>query len=441
VRRPGLLLSLTLTLSLLQSAALAESPGEVFVLTVDDAITTATGDYVDRVIRLAETQRAEAAVILLDTPGGYVDTTLKIMETLENSSIPVIVYIWPRGGMAASAGTMITLAASAAAMAPRTTIGAAHPVAAGDAEIDPVSVEKLVNVLVEHTGVFAARRGQEAVDWVERAIRESATANEEEALELGLIDLIADDLDDLLTRLDGRTVPLGVGQTTLNTAGASVRSVPMSAIEGLLSALINPNIAFILVALGIQLILVEVQVPGGWVAGFLGAVCLALAAYAMRVLPLNWLGLVLLCISFALFTLDLRNPGIEALTFAGVATLIAGALMLFNTGFVSPYGKISVPLVVVTGLVIGGLAAFVVGAGLSVQRLRPATGADSLIGRQGVVKAPLDPAGTVWIAGEEWTASAEEPPVVPGDRVEVVAVEGLRLLVKRAEPESSSGEE
>ena len=215
----------------------------------------------------------------------------------------------------------------------------------------------------------------------------------------------------------------------------------MSAIEGLLSALINPNIAFILLALGIQLVLIEVQAPGGWVAGFLGALCLALAAYAMRILPLNWLGLALFCISFALFALDVKTPGIEALTFAGVATLIAGALMLFNTGFASPYGEISVPLVVVTGLIIGGLVAFVVGVGLRAQRLRPVTGTDSLVGRQGVVKAPLDPEGTVWVAGEEWTASADEPPVASGDQVEVVSIEGLRLRVRRMEPDSPSREE
>jgi membrane-bound serine protease (ClpP class) len=431
-------LTLALAVSLLPVEALATSPGEVFVLTIDDAITTATGDYIERAIQLAETESAEAVVILLDTPGGYVDTTLKIMEALENSSTPVIVYIWPRGGMAASAGTLIALAASGAAMAPRTTIGAAHPVASGDSEVDPVSMEKLVNVLVEHAAVFAARRGQKAVDWAESAIRESMTANEEEALDLGLIDTIAEDLDDLLSDMDGRTVPLGAAEKTLHTADAVIRSVPMSAIEKLLSALINPNIAFILLALGIQLILIEVQAPGGWVAGFTGALCLALAAYAMRILPLNWLGLALFCISFVLFVLDLKTPGIEALTFAGVLTLIAGALMLFNTGFASPYGRVSIPLVVITGLIIGALFALVVGVGLRAQRMRPVTGADSVVGRPGVVKTPLDPEGTVWVAGEEWTARADETPVESGESVDVVGIDGLRLRVRRRRSDSSS---
>ncbi len=263
--------------------AFAQDQGTVYVLTVDGAISSATSDYFARGIQLAERSNAEAVVILLDTPGGDVQSTLKIMERLENASLPVIVYIWPRGGMAASAGTLITLAASGAAMAPHTTIGAAHPVTAGGAEVDSEAIEKLTNVLVEHTGIFAARRGDEVVDWAERAIRESETANAQEALELGVIDVVADDLGDLLAQFDGHTAPLGVGETTLQTAGAAIRHVPMSPVERVLSVLINPNVAFLLLALGIQLVILELSAPGGWVAGFLGVLCLALAAYAMTI--------------------------------------------------------------------------------------------------------------------------------------------------------------
>ncbi len=441
MRRIGTAVAFLLALTSLTPVALADAPGDIYVLTIDDAITSAIGDYVDRGIRLAETRGAEAVVVLLNTPGGDVATMLDIMERLENSGVPVIVYVWPRGGMAASAGTLITLAASGAAMAPRTTIGAAHPVASGDADADPIAIEKLVNVLVEHAAVFAARRGEAAVEWVESAIRSSETANEEEALALGLIDLIADDVDDLLTQLDGRTVPLGIGEKTLSTAGAEVISVPMSAIEKLLSTLVNPNLAFILLSTGVSLILIELQAPGGWVAGFSGALCLALAAYAMRILPLNWLGLVLFCISFALFALDMKTPGIEALTFAGVATLITGALMLFNTGTSSPYGQVSVSLVVGTGLVIGTASALILGAGLRALRLEPATGPGLLVGQEGVVRAALDPDGTVRVAGEIWSATADEEPVSPGEQIQVISVEGLRLRVKRLDPGSPPKEE
>jgi membrane-bound serine protease (ClpP class) len=410
----------------------AQGAREVHVLTVDGAISNATADYINRGVDSAGREGAHAVVVLLNTPGGDVTATLKIMETLENAEVPVIVYVWPRGGMAASAGTLITLAASGAAMAPHTTIGAAHPVTAADVEVDSEAIEKVINVLVEHAGVFAARRGEAAVEWAERAIRESETANEQEALDLGLIDLVADDLDDLLTQLDGVAVPLGTGVTTLRTAGATVREVPMSPVERVLSILINPNVAFLLLVLGIQLILLELSAPGGWVAGFLGALCLALAAYAMRILPLNWLGLALIGVSFVLFFLDLKTPGVEALTFAGVGTLIAGALILFNVPVGSPYGRVSVPLVVATGLVIGVVFALVVAKGLRVQKLRPVTGAELLVGRQGVVRSSLDPEGTVWVAGELWTAVGGDAPLVEGEQVEVVAVEGLRLRVRRS---------
>jgi membrane-bound serine protease (ClpP class) len=316
-------------------------------------------------------------------------------------------------------------------MAPHTTIGAAHPVTTGDVEVDAETMDKVINVLVEHAGVFAERRGQAAVDWAERAIRESETANEQEALELGVIDLVADDLADLLAQLDGRVVPLGAGEVTLRTAGTVVREVPMSPAEQILSMLVNPNVAFLLLVLGIQLILMELSAPGGWVAGFLGVLCLALAAYAMRILPLNWLGLVLIGVSFVLFFLDLKTPGVEALTFAGVGTLIAGALVLFNVPPGSPYGKVSVPLVVATGLVTGAFFAFIVAQGLRAQKLQPITGVETLIGREGAVRGALDPEGTVWVAGELWTAVTDDPPLAVGERVEIVAVEGLRLRVRR----------
>jgi membrane-bound serine protease (ClpP class) len=419
-------------LAWLASNAAAQAEREVYVLTVDGAISNANADYIYRGLALAEREKAQAVVILLDTPGGDLIATLKIMETLENTGVPVIAYVWPRGGMAASAGALITLAASGAAMAPHTTIGAAHPVSTGDVEVDSEAVEKVVNVLVEHAGVFAARRGQAAVDWAERAIRKSETASEQEALELGLIDVIADDLDDLLAQFDERTVPLGTGEITLHTAGAAVREVPMSPVEQVLSMLINPNVAFLLLVLGIQLVLLELSAPGGWVAGFLGVICLALAAYAMRILPLNGLGLLLIGVSFVLFYLDLKTPGVEALTFAGIGTLIAGALILFNLPVGSPYGRVSVLLVVVTALVVGGFFTFIVAKGLRVQKLRPTTGAESLIGRHGVVQAPLEPEGTVWVAGEVWSAVADDGPLASGERVDVVGVAGLRLHVRRS---------
>jgi membrane-bound serine protease (ClpP class) len=404
----------------------------VHVLSIDGAISSATADYVKRGVNLAEREGSEAVIIQLNTPGGDVSATLRIMETLENAEVPVIVHVWPRGGMAASAGTLITLAASGAAMAPHTTIGAAHPVSAAGAEVETEAEKKLINVLVEHTSAFASRRGEGVVEWAERAIRESEVAGAESALEIGLIDVIAEDLDDLLTEFDGRSVPLGPDEVTLSTADAAVRDVPMSWVEQVLSVLINPNVAFLLLVLGVQFLFIELSAPGGWVAGFLGAVCLALAAYALSVLPLNWLGLVLMVASFALFYIDLQTPGVEAVTVVAIGTLIAGALILFNVPGRSPFGRISVPLVVATALVIGAFFAFIVAKGLRAQKLRPVTGTDALIGRRGKVQTTLDPAGTVQVAGELWSATADDGPVQSGEPIEVTAIEGVRLRVKRA---------
>jgi membrane-bound serine protease (ClpP class) len=411
----------------------AQEERTVYVLTVDGAITATVNDYIARGIRLAEQDRADAVVIRLNTPGGDLNSTTKIMEQLENARVPVIVYVWPRGGMAASAGTLILLAAHGAAMAPRTTIGAAHPVTVPGAEeaVSPEMIEKVVNVMAEHAALFAKRRGEAAVEWAERAIRESATAGPEEALEMGVIDLIAADMDELLRGFDGRTVTLGDGMTvTFHTADATIREIPLSPIERLLQVLINPNVAFILLTIGVQAILIELASPGGWVAGFIGVLCLALAAYAMGVLPFNWLGLVLLGAAIVLFILDIKAPTHGALTAAGTATFIAGALILFNVPL-SPYGQISLPLVIAVGILTALFFAFVVAKALQAQKPRSVTGREGLVGRTAVARGRLDPEGWVLAAGELWRAVAEDGSVEEGEEVVVTKVEGLRLRVRR----------
>jgi membrane-bound serine protease (ClpP class) len=372
-------------------------------------------------------------VIQLNTPGGDLATTTLIMERLENAEVPVIIHVWPRGGMAASAGTLILLAGHGAAMASRTTIGAAHPVTLpGSGEVDATMIEKTMNVVVEHAGLFAQRRGEAAVEWVERAIRESATAGPEEALELGVIDLIANDLDELLAGFDGQEVTLGNGtELALHLAGAATEEIPMSPIEELLQVLINPNIALLLLTIGVQAILIELSSPGGWVAGFIGVLCLALAAYSLGVLPFNWLGLLLLGVAFVLFVLDIKAPTHGALTAVGVATFIAGALVLFNAPLSSPYGQLSIPLVVTMAVLTAGFFAFIVAKALGAQRPPSVTGKEGLIGRVGVAKTRLDPQGSVLVRGERWRAVVEEGIVEPGETVEVAAVEGFQLQVRK----------
>ncbi len=426
----GLALWLTLAGA---SGVSAQDEGMVYVLTVDGPITAAVGDYVERGIRLAEENDADAVVIRLNTPGGNVSTTIRIMTSFENAEVPVLVYIWPRGGMAASAGALIMLAAHGAAMAPRTTVGAAHPVAAPGTTLSDEEIEKAINVMVEHTSLFAERRGMAVVEWAERVIRESVTASADEALELGAIDLIADGLDDLLTQFDGRTLRLGDGsEVTLITAGAAVEDVSMSLIEQLLQVLIDPNIAFILLTVGMQAVLIEISAPGGWVAGFVGVLCLGMAAYSFGVLPFNWLGLLLIVVAFVLFVLDIKAPTHGALTAAGIGTFIGGGLILFNTQIGSPYGQLSIPLVVAVALLTALLFAFVVAKALRAQKPRPVTGKEGLIGRTGVVKTRIDPLGTVLVAGERWRARAVDgQPLDTGQQVVVCAVEGFELTVEK----------
>jgi len=433
--RRAILLGLAVCVVLGAVPAAAQAAQTVYVLTVDGAITAAVGEYIERGIHLAERDGAAALVIRLDTPGGDLTATTRIMGYLENAEVPVIVHVWPRGGMAASAGTLILLAAHGAAMAPRTTIGAAHPVTlSGGSEADQTMIEKVMNVVVEHTALFVARRGDAAVEWAERAIRESATASPEEALELGVIDLVADDMDDLLAGLDGTTVTLGNGaEVTLHLAGATVREVPMSPIEQLLQVLINPNIALVLLTIGVQAILIELSSPGGWVAGFIGVLCLALAAYSFGVLPFNWLGFLLIGVAFVLFVIDIKAPTHGALTTAGVGTFVAGALILFNAPVGSPYGQVSLPLVITMGVLTALFFAFVIAKALRAQRAPSVRGKEGLVGRVGVAKSRLDPRGSVLVRGERWRALAEDGPIEAGQRVVVTAVEGFELRVRRAD--------
>lgn len=248
---------------------------------------------------------------------------------------------------------------------------------------------------------------------------------------MGVIDLIAEDLDQLLEGFDGRTITLGDGrEVTLHTAEAKTREIPLSPMEQLLQVLINPNIAFILLTIGVQAILMELASPGGWVAGFIGVLCLALAAYALGVLPFNWLGLVLLAVAIVLFILDIKAPTHGALTAVGTATFIAGALILFNAPL-SPYGQISIPLVVAVAILTALFFAFVIAKALQAQKPRSVTGQEGLVGQTGIAKSRLDPEGWVLVAGELWRAVAEGEPVEEGNEVEVLRMEGFRLHVRK----------
>jgi len=340
--------------------------------------------------------------------------------------------------MAGSAGTVITLAGHAAAMAPETIIGAASPVGSQGEDLGETIETKLKEAIRAQVRALAANRPPEAIELAEATIEAAKAVSAEEALAIGLVDFIAKDIHDLLSQLNGFTVTTAAGDITLNTENAEITTMELSLIEQLLAVLTNPNIVFILLSLGVQAILIELSSPGGWVAGFIGVSSLALAAYGLGVLPVNWFGLIFLATAFVLFVLDLKAPTHGALTIAGVASLIIGALVLFNSPATPEFQRVSVPLVVVTSMLTGGIFAVALAFAIRAQKTPIRMGQESLIRRTGIVKQdiPAFGSGQVQLASELWTAELAEgtEPIPRGSRVEVVAVNGIRLRV-RAIPE------
>jgi membrane-bound serine protease (ClpP class) len=413
--------------SLLSSVANAQTEGQVLVMEVAGPVTPVMLSFIERGIDQAEESDAEALVIMLNTPGGDVDLTKKIIQAIVASDVPVVVYVAPRGAFAASAGTFITLAGHVAAMAPNTSIGAASPVSGQGEEISETLKNKIVNILQADIEGLAQRRGERAVEWAREAVSEARAATAEEALELGVIDFIATDLSDLLRQMDGFSVMLHNREVTLHTEGASTEELAMTPIEAFLHTITNPNIAFILMTLGINGILFELSSPGGYAAGVVGAICLLLAFYALGVLDVNYTGLLFIALAFLLFVVDIKAPTHGALTIGGIVSFVLGSLVLFN----SPFYAVSRNLVIGVGLVTGAFFAFIVAKAVAIQRRPATTGAEGLIGALATARTDLSPSGTVFLKGEWWEAEADDAPIEAGEQVRVESVNGFRLRVKR----------
>ncbi|HLF89271.1 MAG TPA: nodulation protein NfeD [Anaerolineales bacterium] len=417
------------------SALAQDDSPTVLVLTADGPLTPAMGEYLRRGIRTAAQQEMEAIIFRLDTPGGSLDLMDAMVQDIRASDIPIIVYVWPRGGIAGSAGTVITMAGHVAVMAPETAIGAASPVGSSGEDLGETIEAKLKEATrAQIRSLMEGRRPPEAIALAEDTIENATAVTAAEALEIGMIDFIAPDLTTLLEQADGMTVSTHAGERTLNTANALTSELTISFIEQLLATLTNPNIVFILLTLGVQAILIEISSPGGWVAGFIGVVCLSLAAYGLGVLQVNWLGLIFLLTSFVLFVLDIKAPTHGALTAAGVASFIVGALVLFNSPGTPQVQRVSVPLVVASGLVVGGSFFGILMFALRSQKAPVRTGQESVTGRVGTARSEINPTGIVQLTGEQWTAELAkgEEPIPSGTRVQVVSVEGVRVIVKRA---------
>lgn len=420
---------LFLLLALIVSGpAAAQTEGVVKLAQFKGPVTPVLASYIERAIADAEATGAAALVIELDTPGGSVDITKALTQRMTSAQVPIIVYVAPRGAHAGSAGTFITLAGHLAAMAPGSSIGAASPVGSEGADLPDTLKAKAVNILVADIKNLAARRGEEAVAWAEKAVSEAAAATADEALALGVIDVVAADVPDLLRQLDGRTVQIAGEEITLRLSDLPVQDVPLSFLESFLNQLTNPALAAILLTIGLNAILFELSNPGGYVAGLIGVVCLLLAFYALGTLNANWAGLGFIALAFVLFVLDLKAPTHGALTLGGIVSFVFGAFMLFNNSDVNvPWAPI-----IASALATAAFFVFAISKALAAQRRRPTTGMEGMIGAVAEVRQPLDPTGMVLASGELWRAESQSGPIAAGERVIVTGQRGFVLRVKKA---------
>ncbi len=390
----NLFLILFALFSLLMPPAHAQGQ-TVNVLTVEGAVTPVVARYIERGIRDAGSNGAQLLVIQLDTPGGSVNVMQGLVQSMIGADVPIAVYVAPEGAQAASAGTFVVLAGHIAAMAPNTTIGAASPVGGQGEDLQETAREKATNALAAQIKSLADRRGERAVAWAEEAVRSAEAATAQEALDIGVVDVIAPDVATLLTEIDGQEVDLKGRTVTLQTAGASVVDLPMTLIEEFLHTITDPNIAYILLILGLNGLLFELANPGGFLAGIVGAISLVMGFYALGVLDVNYTGLGLIALAFILFVADIKAPTHGALTLGGIVSFVLGSLILFDT----PFYTVSRGLIVSVALVTAGFFAFAVGAAVRAQRSKPTTGMEALIGAEAKARSDLDPKGTVFLHG------------------------------------------
>jgi membrane-bound serine protease (ClpP class) len=426
------ILSVAIVLLCGNHSALAQSVTHVNVATVNGVIDPITAQYVDVEIQRAGQDGAQCLVVQLDTPGGSDSAMRDIVQSILNSPVPVVVYVSPAGARAGSAGVFITLAADIAAMAPGTNIGAAHPVDI-TGEITGTMNIKVTNDAAAYARALAERRGRNT-DWAEQAVRLNVSITANEAAKIGVVDLTADNLLDLLAKIDGKTVSTAFEERTLATKEAQIIRVSMSLSQEFLHAIVNPDIAYLLFIVGIIGLIAEFFHPGAIAPGVMGAICLILAIVAFGSLPVNWGGVALIVLAVALFILDIKVAG-YVLSVGGAIAFVLGSLMLFSPLFPAspsvPTVVVSRPLIVVTTLAITAFFVFALSAGIRAQRTKVISGMQTLVGATGVATSNLDPQGTVQVMSELWSAVADGAETIQkGERITVVAIEGVKLRVR-----------
>jgi membrane-bound serine protease (ClpP class) len=408
----------------------AEEKAPIYSIEVDAIINPATAKFIVDSIDQATQQGAQCLIIQLDTPGGLMESMRMIVKKILASKIPIIVYVAPGGARAASAGVFITIAAHIAVMAPGTHIGAAHPVTLGaEGKESKTMTEKVVNDAVADIKATAKKRGRN-VDWAEQAVRKSVSITDEEALKLKVIDFISPDLQELLTKIDGKVVKFNGVTRTLHTKGIQPQPIQMSWRERLLDIISNPTIAYIFLMLGIYGIFFELSSPGAILPGVVGGIFLILAFYALQMLPVNYAGLALIFFGIILFIAEIKVVSHGLLAIGGVISLFLGSIMLFHTP--TEYMRISMSVIIPAVLVSAAFFIFAVTKAINARLKKPTTGMEGLIGEVGIASTPVSPEGKVSIHGEFWNVVSDQP-IERGEKVQVIGVENLKLKVKKIE--------
>jgi membrane-bound serine protease (ClpP class) len=416
--------------ALLPTGVRAATP-TIDVLRVDGTIVPVVADYIDRGIEQAEARDSSIVIIELNTPGGLLDTTEKIVQRIMNADVPIIVYVSPRGAWAASAGTFITISANIAAMAPGTTIGAAHPVSAGGEDIPEDQMKKITEFSAKWMKTIAQERGRN-IEEAQLAVTESKSFTDVDALDFNLIDLRADNLESLISQINGWEVTLANGEEIiLDTSGYMLDRTEMSFVERFLYAISNPNIAYILLSLGSLGIIGEIYSPGTFFPGIIGGISLLIAFYSLGVLDAYWGGILLILLACGLFIGEALTTTFGLFTAGGIIALVLGSLILFPGA--APLFQIDWWLIAISVICITAFFAFVINRVIQAHRHQPSAGKEELVGKTAIVKRALEPKGVVFIEGERWTAESEKGRIEPEEEVIITKVDGLKLWVTKKE--------
>jgi len=405
------------------SANAFSGENEIYIIKASGAISPATADFLKQGIKKASDNNVSCIIIELDTPGGLAESMRDIVMAILASRVPVVVYVSPGGARAASAGVMITMAADIAAMAPGTNIGAAHPVGAGGKEIDKTMSEKVVNDMVAHSRSVANKRGRNA-EWVEKAIRESVSVTETVALKQNIIDIVAIDMDDLIKQINGRKIK---DKGIINLDNLKRTILKENIRTKILKIISDPNIAYILMMLGLAGIYFELSHPGAIFPGVIGAIAIVLAFFSFQTLPVNYAGILLILLALIFFIMEMKIASYGLLSVAGVTSLFLGSLMLFEN--TSPELRVSRQVFLPTIVIVSGFFVTLASLVFKAQVSKPKTGANGLVGEIGVVKEDIMPEGKVFVHGELWNATSKDR-ISKGTRVRVIKVVNLMLDVE-----------